>query len=97
MIGSSDFSGYTRTFTKDGRGMTGAQHGMCELARYGAAGTPHGMCGLVFSLNSTVIVRMLDGRTVILTPLVPSLFQEQRQAVTAKGKLKTSINTTSQI
>jgi hypothetical protein len=62
MISSSDFSGYTRTFTKDGRGMTGAQHGMCELARYGTARTPHGTCGLVFSLNSAVIVRMLHGR-----------------------------------
>jgi hypothetical protein len=40
-IDSSDFSGYTRTFTKDtalpqdGRGTV--RHGMCELARYGTA------------------------------------------------------------
>ena len=48
--GSSNFSGYTRTFTKDtalsGDERSTAQRGRCELARYGTPGARHGVCKL---------------------------------------------------
>ena len=59
-IGSSDFSGYTRTFTmvRYCRRTAAAQHGTCELARHGTTGARYGMCELAFRQHHTPQVHL---------------------------------------